>query len=104
MILVGLGQMPVPPIPNSARANAQTFPNSRTHLQKSTMPNETLLFIKIIIILSLLSYIIKYKVNANYKNGEKYNNHKISAKLTHRHSHIHIHIYNQIQILQTQIL
>ena len=40
-----LGQMPVPPIPNSARANAQTFPNSRTQLQKSTMPNETLLFI-----------------------------------------------------------
>ena len=30
----GLGQMPVPPIPNSARANAQAFPNSRTHLQK----------------------------------------------------------------------
>ena len=31
---LGLGQMPVPPIPNSARANAQSFPNSRTHLQK----------------------------------------------------------------------
>ena len=32
--LAGLGQMPVPPIPNSARVNAQTCLDSRTHIQK----------------------------------------------------------------------
>ena len=29
----GFEQMPVHPILNSAHANAQTFPNSRTHIQ-----------------------------------------------------------------------
>ena len=60
----GLGQMPVPPIPNSARANAQTFPNSRTHLQKSTMPNETLLFIS--------KFIKKHEAGIAYSQVKQY--------------------------------